>query len=142
MTMMRLPPPIVRRIGALPKSKSGPTLFGQFALSGRQPITNASAEVAWFHHRIFPVLRSMAMTESLVGAAGSVYELPVPMNSSPRPGSMVGDDQTAAPAVFHNCVPAAFRPASCGGSGMVYVFQSWAPVAASSATTLPRKVQH
>ena len=59
------------------------------------------------------------MTASLVGAAGSVYALPVPMNSSPRPGSIVGDDQTAAPAVFHNWVPAAFRPACCGASGIV-----------------------
>ena len=80
-TSTRFPPPSVRRIGALPKSKSGPRSFGQFSLvpPGRQPTRNASAEVAWFHQTIFPVFRSIAITESLVFTAGPVYELPVPM---------------------------------------------------------------
>ena len=37
------------------------------------------SDVTWFHQRIFPVLRSIAITESLVFTAGPVYELPVPM---------------------------------------------------------------
>ena len=79
MTRMRLPPGSDRRIGELPKSKSGPSSFGQFSLSGRQPTRYASAAVTWFHQRILPVFRSIAMTESLVFTAGPVYELPVPM---------------------------------------------------------------
>src|SRR5207247_7626813 len=48
MTRMRVPPGSMRRIGALPKSKSGPTSFGQFALVllGPQPMTNASDGVS------------------------------------------------------------------------------------------------
>ena len=45
-TRIRLPPARLRRIGALPKSKSGPRSFGQFSLPGRQPTRNASADVA------------------------------------------------------------------------------------------------
>src|SRR6478752_2776808 len=97
---IRLPPGSVRRIGALPKSKSGPSSFGQFSLvpPGRQPTRKASAEVAWFHHTMRPVLRSIAITDSLVLTAGPVYELPVPTYRTPRRSSTVGALHTAAPA--------------------------------------------
>src|SRR5262249_4680318 len=109
-TMTRLPPGSVRRIGALPKSKSGPTSFGQFSTPGRQPTRNASDGVTWFHQTIFPVLRSMAITESLVLTAGPVYELPVPMYRTPRCGSIVGAFHTAAPAGAYCAVPFEFFP--------------------------------
>ena len=40
------------------------------------------------------------------------------------------------------CVPAAVLIVRCGVSAIVYVFQITLPVAASSALTLPRNVQH
>src|SRR4029077_18283073 len=78
MTITRLPPGSERRIGELPKSKSGPSSFGQFSLLGRQPTRNASAAVTWLHQKIFPVFTSITITESLVFTAGPVSELPVP----------------------------------------------------------------
>ena len=55
--------------------------------------------------------------------------------------SIVGADQTAAPAGPMTAVPALFFPTGPGTSGMRYDFQTMLPVAASSATTLPRNVQ-
>src|SRR5262249_57739613 len=75
-----------------------------------------------------------------VGA--SVYELPVPTYSAPGFRSSVGEDQMAAPAGPYNCVPAAFFRCGLGSSGMEYDFQINLPVNASSASTLPRNVQH
>jgi hypothetical protein len=56
--------------------------------------------------------------------------------------SIVGDDQMAAPDGPKSCIPALFFCVGCGVSGMTYVFHATSPVAASSATTLPRNVQH
>jgi len=42
-------------------------------------MTNASFGVTWLCHSIRPLFISIAITESLVSTAGSVYELPVPM---------------------------------------------------------------
>src|SRR5215831_246505 len=58
-----------------------------------------------------------------------------------RSGSTTGVDHTPPPDGPQSCVPAADFVVFCG-SGIVYVFQSTFPVAASSALTLPRKVQH
>jgi hypothetical protein len=55
---------------------------------------------------------------------------------------MVGDDQTEAPEGPRSCMPTEFLLVGCGASAIVYDFQIGRPVAASSATTLPRKVQH
>src|SRR5262245_18561320 len=55
---------------------------------------------------------------------------------------MVGADHTDAPAGPHSCTPSWFLRVRLGFCGMVYACQSFLPVAASSATTLPRKVQH
>src|SRR5215510_5217594 len=58
-----------------------------------------------------------------------------------RFGSIVGDDQMPPPAGPHCCTPFLFL-ARGFDSSIVYVFQSTCPVFASSAETLPRKVQH
>src|SRR5260370_25637147 len=55
---------------------------------------------------------------------------------------MVGEDHTAAPDGPYKSVPAEFFLVAAGGSGIVYVFHTCFPVAASIATRLPRKVQH
>src|SRR6478672_2825327 len=54
---------------------------------------------------------------------------------------MAGADQMGAPDGPHICVPALFFFVG-RASSMVYVFQICAPVAAFSATRLPRKWQH
>ena len=55
---------------------------------------------------------------------------------------MVGVDQMPAPEGPICCFPAAFLRTGFGVSAIVNVCQSFLPVAASSATTLPRNVQH
>jgi hypothetical protein len=59
-----------------------------------------------------------------------------------RFGSMVGDDQTPAPDGPQRVVPLAFLPIGFASAPMVKVFQISAPLPASSATRLPRNVQH
>ena len=59
-----------------------------------------------------------------------------------RLGSSVGEFHTPPPAGPHKSTPFELLRVTLGVSGMVYVFQICLPVAASSATTLPRKVQH
>jgi hypothetical protein len=56
--------------------------------------------------------------------------------------STVGDDQTPPPDGPHRVVPTEFFPIGLASALIVYVFQSSDPVAASSATRLPRNVQH
>src|ERR1700730_12719983 len=56
-------------------------------------------------------------------------------------GSIVGADHQAAPAGPKSCMPALFLPRGDGASGIVKVCHTRSPVAASSATTLPRNVQ-
>ena len=63
-----------------------------------------------------PVLRSIAITESLVFTAGPVYELPVPMYNTPFWRSIVGEFHTAAPAGAYCVVPAEFFPTCVGAS--------------------------
>ena len=55
---------------------------------------------------------------------------------------MAGLLQTPAPDGPHSCVPTAFFVVGFASSAIVYVFQIWPPVAASSALTLPRNLQH
>jgi len=55
---------------------------------------------------------------------------------------MVGVDQTAAPDGPRTSAPDGLVPLTFGSSSTVYVCHKRRPVAASSATTLPRKVQH
>src|SRR5439155_1367328 len=59
-----------------------------------------------------------------------------------RFGSIVGDDQMPAPDGPQRVVPLAFLPIGFASAPMVYVFHSSEPVDASSATRLPRNVQH
>src|SRR5712671_2055299 len=82
------------------------------------------------------------MTALLEAAAGPLYELPVAMYRRPRAASTVGADQTADPEGPHKGTPAVLVPLRFGASGIRYVFQMTAPVAESSAETLPRNVQH
>src|SRR2546426_10226715 len=56
--------------------------------------------------------------------------------------SSVGADHTATPDGPHVRVPALFCPTGFGTSRTVYVCQISMPVPASSATMLPRNVQH
>ena len=53
----------------------------------------------------------------------------------------VTEDQTGAPDGPYICVPRALRRVGFGSS-VVYVFHRMRPVAASRATTLPRRRQH
>src|SRR5215469_14143197 len=141
MTMRSLPPARVK-IGEFPKSKSGPTSgqFGSVEPCRHQP-PNTSLGVTCLVHLIFPLLRSNAITASLVASCGGVYVLPVDAYTKPRFVSIVGDDQIPAPEGPHNFVPAAFFP--CGyGFGTRYVFHTNAPVFVSSADRLPLNVQH
>ena len=62
---------------------------------------------------------SIAMTESLVFAAGCVYALPVPTYTRPRFSSIVGLLHTAAPAGDHCGVPFEFCPVCTGVSVIV-----------------------
>ena len=55
---------------------------------------------------------------------------------------MVGADQTEAPEEPWRWVPIEFFVVGLGGSGMVWVCHFRAPVLASTAARLPRKVQH
>ena len=69
----RSPPSFdVTSTGDAPKSKSGPSLSGQFGLPPPQLRMNASSGVNWLVQRTAPVSRSNAMIASLVAAAGSV----------------------------------------------------------------------
>jgi len=79
MTMTSLRFGMVARIGALPKSKSGPGSSLQFGLlePARHPLTQTSFGVAWRTHLILPDEISNAITESLVGGCGSAKALPV-----------------------------------------------------------------
>src|SRR5689334_15331289 len=70
-----------------------------------------------------PVRALRATTESVVGAAGLWYALPVPTYSRPERVSIAGVVHTAPPS----------RP-----RGTMYVLQSRRPVRALSATTAPR----
>src|ERR1700686_4376334 len=56
--------------------------------------------------------------------------------------SRVGEDQTATPEGPQVLVPILFCPAGFGRFRTVYACQMRAPVFASSATMLPRNVQH
>src|SRR5580704_3593570 len=110
----------VARIGALPKSKSGPTSRGQLAAAGAlQPVTNTSVGVTCDDHTILPVSMSNAITASLVVCCGSVYMLPVAAYTTCRLASIVGDDQIAAPAGPHLVVPELFLPTGFGSSAIV-----------------------
>ena len=55
---------------------------------------------------------------------------------------MVGVDHTPAPEGPYCCVPDAFLCVGFGSSGIVKVCQSFFPVAAFKAMTLPRNLQH
>ena len=59
-----------------------------------------------------------------------------------RRTSIAGLDQIGAPDGPHNCVPTLFFVVGLASSEIVYVFQSYCPVAALSATRLPRNLQH
>src|SRR5687768_9562575 len=96
-TMRLLPLGKSRRMAELPKSKSGPSSSGQFSRDGVQPTTYTSLGVTWLVHRILPLLRSSAITASLVGPPGPEYSLPVATYSAPRFRSIVGADQMATP---------------------------------------------
>src|ERR1041385_1172662 len=89
-----------------------------------------------------PVSRSIASTASVVGCCGSEYPLPVDTYSTRRRASIVGADQMPPPEGPQACTPSLVTPRFLGSSAIVYVFQIWLPVLASSAVTLPRKVQH
>src|SRR6185436_14762081 len=107
-TMMSRPPAIVVRIGALPKSWSGPisAAGAQLAPVGPvQPITKISFGVTCDVHLIAPVSRSNAMIASLVGCCGSVYMLPVAAYTTWRLTSTVGADQTPPPDGPQRVVP-------------------------------------
>src|SRR5215471_18675762 len=56
--------------------------------------------------------------------------------------SIVGLDHTATPEGPHVFAPALFWPVGFGVSSTVYACQTRLPVRASSATMLPRNVQH
>ena len=59
-----------------------------------------------------------------------------------RRTSIVGADQIAPPAGPDICAPAVLILYGRGSASMEWLFQSTLPLAASSATTLPRNVQH
>ena len=65
------------------------------------------------------IMQKAGGTPSLVSAAGNVYASPVATYSAPRVASIVGADQTAAPAGPHICVPTEFFFVGRGFSGMV-----------------------
>ena len=82
------------------------------------------------------------MMASVFFGAGVVYASPVPTYRAWRFGSMVGVFHTPPPAGAQRLTPFEFLETIFGTSAMIQVFQTCLPVAASSATTLPRKLQH
>src|SRR5260370_30081531 len=152
MTISDRPSASVRRIGALPKSMSGPRSSGQvsdllsFRTRGRylpgQSRTYESFAITCFVHRRLPLSRSNAMTASDPGAAGSVYALPVATYTARRLRSTDGADQTPAPAGPHSSVPFEVFFRSTAFSGIVKDVQRRFPVTASYDARPPRNEQH
>ena len=67
-------PPAFTSAGDAEKSKSGPSVSGQFGLSGffaRQPSVQVSFGMSCWNHRTLPVLMSSATTASVIGCGGS-----------------------------------------------------------------------
>ena len=88
------------------------------------------------------MLMSTAMMASVVFGDGAVVASPVPKYTACRTGSTVGEFQTAPPAGLYSVTPFASVLYGFGSSGTTQAFQISLPVLASSATTLPRDVQH
>src|SRR4029453_650189 len=134
----------MRIIGDMPKSESGPISLGQFSdgLFVSQPTSQASLGVCCTAQRGLPVARSSAMMASVfIELTGRLYASPVPMYITPRASSIVGVSQIPAPDGAYSCTPREFFFVGLGSSLRMCVFQTCLPVSASSATTLPRKVQ-
>jgi hypothetical protein len=85
---------------------------------------------------------STAITASVVGGEGAVVASPVPKITAWRSGSTVGVFHTPPPAGRYSQTPFACFRYGCGVSATTQAFQICLPVLASSATTLPRDVQH
>src|ERR1700693_1407554 len=121
MTMTSLWFGMVVRIGAFPKTKSGPGALLQLGLlePTRHPVTQTSLGVAWRTHLILPVARSKAITASLVGGCGSAKAWPVDAYTTFRFASMAGDDQIPTPAGPYRVSPSGFLPCGFAASGSV-----------------------
>src|SRR5215470_3245250 len=85
---------------------------------------------------------SKAMIASEVAATGSAVLLAVVTYTRCFSRSTVGDDQIPAPAGPHSCTPWLFLRVGFRSSVMVLLFHSTLPVAASSAASVPRSLQH
>src|SRR5215471_18617714 len=85
---------------------------------------------------------SNATIASEVAATGSAVLLAVVTYTRCAFTSTVGDDQMPAPAGPHSCTPRLFLRMGLSSSVMVLLFQSTWPVAASSAASVPRSLQH
>src|SRR5215468_10363018 len=136
MAMMLRPLGSVRSTGELPKSKSGPCGSGHVSdrpgpVDGHDPVRNASFGVTCLTHTWRPLFRSIAITASDSSAAGDVYASPVATYRTPRRGSIVGDDQIAAPAGPHIWVPIEVFFVFASGFAIVSLFQICSPVAPS-----------
>src|SRR6476620_3363358 len=88
----------VRRTGELPNSKSGPCGSGHVSdrpgpADGHDPVRHASFGVTCRTHTGRPVFRSRGGAASGSSAAGDGGAAPVATYSTPRLGSIVGDDQ-------------------------------------------------
>src|SRR2546425_9692173 len=93
------------------KSKSGASASGHTAASRldcRQLPFQISFSVTWRDHRICPVCRSKATSESEASVEGGAKLLPVPTYSTFRLVSIVGVFQIAPPAGPYSCVPILF----------------------------------
>src|SRR5262252_627174 len=85
---------------------------------------------------------SNATIASEVAATGSAVLLAVVTYTRCAFTSTVGDDQMPAPAGPHSCTPWLFWRVGLSSSVMVLLFHSSLPVTASSATRVPRTLQH
>src|SRR5262247_1666095 len=82
------------------------------------------------------------MIASEVAATGSAVLLPVVTYTRCFFSSTVGDDQMPAPAGPQSCTPWLFFRVALSSSVMVLLFHRTLPVAASSAASVPRSLQH
>ena len=112
-----------------PPPRAGNAPPGMFCTHPLCQVSNGSACI---DHSTLPVSMFIAITALAVFGVPE-KALPVVTYSARRLTSSVGVAQMPAPAGSSMSLPREFLPTTFGTSGIVYVFQIWRPVAASSA---------
>ncbi len=85
----------------------------------KPPEAGCPFTLSCFTHRSLPSLKANEATASVRDCSTPVVDGPVPTYSTPRFGSMVGEEAMAAPAGPNSCTPALFLRVACGSSSTV-----------------------